>query len=176
MLGKTHLLGGLAAGAAVAGFVVDPMEQMLVVATASAAGLLPDIDHSGSTAGRKFPILSIVLHAFVGHRTLTHSFLAVGLLAALCLLLLPFVYAAAVILGYASHLLLDYISYARYETATGRMVKSQGGIPLMYPSKKRYALRVIEIGSLSELVAMRLLLVGLTVTLFALSTFAGRLF
>lgn len=176
MLGKTHLLGGLAAGCLVAGFVADPIEQAFVIGIASAAGLLPDIDHAGSTAGRKFPILSILMHWTVGHRTLTHSLGAVAFVTMASLLLLPISWAAALVLGYVSHLLLDYISYARYETASGRMVKSQGGIPVFWPNKKRYSKRIVEIGSLTELILVRFALVGMCVFSFAASLMISRLF
>lgn len=168
MLGKTHLLGGLAAGAGVAGFVSSPTEQLACIALGAGMGLLPDIDHAGSTVGRKLPILSFMLHWIVGHRTLTHSLAALGLVALLALIILPSLpLMVAVVSGYASHLLLDYISYARYQTAKGKWVKSVGGVPLMWPSKRRYSYRLVEIGSLSEIVLTRLLLILLASVFYA---------
>jgi inner membrane protein len=45
------------------------------------AGLLPDCDHPGSTAGRWLRPVAVVLEAVFGHRTVTHTVWFVGAVA-----------------------------------------------------------------------------------------------
>ena len=73
------------------------------------AGLLPDIDEPRSMMGRPFFFLSAPLNAIVGHRTLTHSLLAV---LAIWLVLLPFSreMALAAVSGMVAHIIGDMVT------------------------------------------------------------------
>lgn len=98
--------------------------------TAAALGsLLPDIDHPSSRVGRMFPQVSKPLAAVFGHRGFTHSLLAILALVAVLAYTshthaasLPAATAAAVSIGYLSHLLADYLTVR--------------GIPLFWPYRR----------------------------------------
>ena len=57
--GRTHILGGLVLGAALAP-VVSPGHALAFVLAAALAGPLPDIDHPGSMYGRFLPLPGVV--------------------------------------------------------------------------------------------------------------------
>ena len=78
-------------------------------ATVACASVLPDVDSGGSHAGRVCPPLTRFLERKFGHRTLTHSFLMMGILALLLLVpvLLGCDVAACFLLGYMTHPFLD---------------------------------------------------------------------
>ena len=91
------------------------------------ASLLPDIDHSKSLIGKVFLPISKILNKRYGHRTITHSLVAVivltGFLSVIQNALFPSIKVYQVFgLAYSSHLLLDMITVQ--------------GIPLFYPFKK----------------------------------------
>ncbi len=73
------------------------------------AAVLPDIDSGASIVGRVFPPLTRAIERRFGHRTLTHSILVVLCIALLSLvpLLAGIDVFACIILGYASHPILD---------------------------------------------------------------------
>jgi inner membrane protein len=78
MLAKTHILFGAAAGSLLVG-TADP----LCLGAAAIASQLPDVDTSKSIIGRiLFPISRLIERRFP-HRTITHSFLATIVIAAL---------------------------------------------------------------------------------------------
>ena len=81
----------------------------LAAAGAALASVAPDIDSGGTLAGRVSPRLTRWLETRFGHRTITHSALAV---ATVIVVLLPVALLDAtlylcLILGYASHPVLD---------------------------------------------------------------------
>jgi inner membrane protein len=127
--------------------------------------LLPDIDSPKSALGRLLPFVSVPLEQRFGHRTVTHSFLALGFLG---LLLLPLAFFrlgayCALLLGYFSHLLAD--------------CATQSGVPLFYPHPTMYVAPGnpryrFHTGSLGEqgLLLVLLLLLGLV---FPLSHLGG---
>jgi inner membrane protein len=109
--------------------------------------LLPDIDHPGSLLGRRCWFISYPLHRCFGHRSITHSLLAVLLLAVTCIalgstgialyssqgasvspVLLNTLHLAlfSLLFGYIMHLLADSLT--------------KEGIPLLWPYEKRYGL------------------------------------
>jgi inner membrane protein len=153
MLGRTHFI----AGAATATLVTQEP-------SASIGALLPDIDHPDSIAagwtgghirglaglaligaGLRWPsglgpwlpgsalvaagVLLLAI-ALLPHRGITHSLLA--LFAVTSFLPLPLA------LGYASHLVLDAIS---------------GGVPLLWPWRRRIGLRLVTSGGIGEMLA-----------------------
>ena len=81
-------------------------------ALAATASLLPDIDLPPARMGRLFWFISVPLERRFGHRTLTHSavaLLAVALLALPLWLLNP-LYFWAVMGGYGSHRWIDLLN------------------------------------------------------------------
>ena len=124
MKAGTHLAFAGLLGVGAAGFDAD---ITLGSGAALALGaLLPDIDTSRSRVGRLAGPLSIRLERRFGHRTLTHSLLALVGLAALTspLLLIHKSLWIALLAGYASHLLLDTANVS--------------GVPLLWPLRLRF--------------------------------------
>lgn len=126
MIAKTHILfgAGLALVASQVAHLSVPT-TILVVSTGAIGGLLPDIDHPGSTFGRRIWPVSLVISKVFGHRGITHSLIAV---AGLTSLLFSGHHLSAaslgLIVGYLSHLLGDFIT--------------PHGIPLFWPIKRCY--------------------------------------
>ena len=81
----------------------------LNVLAVAVAAVIPDIDSGASLVGRVFPPVTRGIERRYGHRTLTHSLLMVFCIALLSLvpLLAGIDVFACVIVGYASHPLLD---------------------------------------------------------------------
>lgn len=106
MTGKTHMLGGMAAGLAFAS--VTGAQPLLMLGTGVVGAMLPDICHSGSMIGRKLKPLSKIINALFGHRTFTHSLLFLVIIGTL-LDRWPdhAAITAGIVVGMASHLLLD---------------------------------------------------------------------
>lgn len=105
------------------------------LAITAAGSLLPDIDTPTSSIGRPFFPVASWIDQKVGHRTLTHSFLGITLFGVLVLCTawtvsgwradhspLPH-YGWLLILGYASHVLVDTLN--------------KTGVELFWPSKLR---------------------------------------
>lgn len=137
-MGRTHALAGVASLWCLQEFpaLVSPELLAPLGVLAALGALLPDLDaaqsqikHLSVAGFRPFAPLSLLLNRTFGHRGVLHSLLGWGI-ATLVLLPLTFVTGLAVplaiSLGYASHL------------ATDACTKS--GIPLLYPSRKRYHL------------------------------------
>ena len=100
-------------------------------------GLLPDIDTQASYIGRIFPDLSRALERSVGHRTLTHSLLALFVVGLLTRLLTPdWILLTA---AYGSHIALDMI------------VGGRAGVMLFWPWKQSFHLFSIPAASSGEL-------------------------
>lgn len=101
------------------------------VLAALVSSLLPDLDHPNSVLGQRLRWISIPLSRLTGHRGFTHSLLAValciwGLGSDLMAGKVPVAVKDALIIGYLSHLLGDWLTPA--------------GIPLFWPLKQRYRL------------------------------------
>lgn len=115
--------------------------SILELAVATASSLLPDIDHPKSAFGRVVPFLSIPLSAIFGHRGITHSLLAVAAMAVAGAMYFNTPgFAMAVIIGYLSHLLADAFS--------------NSGVPLLWPSKRKFAIPIIKTGGIVEYLLM----------------------
>jgi membrane-bound metal-dependent hydrolase YbcI (DUF457 family) len=151
----THAAFGLGftiATGTVLGVVLTPA----VAAAALVGALLPDVDTPTSPVGRACPPLARWLERRVGHRTLTHSWLGLGLasLTALPLAWVDWHWPLTFALGYLSHLLVD--------------AANPPGVPLFYPSPiravfpGRATLRPAE-GSRGEAVLCAGFLLGLAV-------------
>lgn len=127
--------------------------------------LLPDLDSPKSILGRLLPFISLPIERRWGHRTFTHSLLA---LAAVALVLLPLYLLsktayAGLLIGYASHLLAD--------------CATKTGAPIFYPYRARYVLPASDrfrfhSGSTGEVILLAVLLL-LLVLVFPLSQTGG---
>lgn len=115
MRGFTHAAAGAAIGAAAV-----PACPMAGAAVGAAAALLPDIDHPGSTVGRRLRPLAVFLEELWDHRSLTHTVwfvLPAGLLLGLLALWLglPAGCLLAGAAGGLSHLALDALTRSGVE-------------------------------------------------------------
>ena len=109
-----------------------------IVPMALASALLPDLDHPRSLLGRQLPWISGPLSRLFGHRGFTHSLLAVGMAVwGLAQVEAPWLLSGAVkdalIVGYLSHLLGDWLTPM--------------GIPLLWPWRRRFRLPGLPIRS-----------------------------
>ncbi len=118
MTGRTHLYAGLAVSAYLLLRTGVPLTAFPGALAAAAVGaLLPDIDEPHSKAAQAVPIAGAVAGAAMkhtlGHRTATHSLLALALLYFGVHTLWPTVPHLVLLsgtLGVASHLLLDALT------------------------------------------------------------------
>jgi len=122
-------------------------------ALSAGASLLPDVDLPTSKLGRALFWLSTRLERRYGHRTLTHSALAVGSIALLAspLLLWHRAWFWCVVGGYWSHLWIDMLNIR--------------GSDLLWPSPVRVVMpgnrkHRLEVGSKGEMVLLTSLLVA----------------
>lgn len=147
MMAGSHMVMGAALWAITAKLGGGHPAEPAALAAAAFGSLLPDIDHPQSWAGRKMRVVSVPLSMLVGHRGVTHSALAVvGCLAVLMMLGTGWI-AAPVVIGYLSHLVADGMT--------------PSGVPLLWPSKRRFTLNLCRTGSLAEmLVVAVVVLVG----------------
>lgn len=93
MMGYSHALSGAVAASAIYAFAPEtlgPTTSAMAISSALIVGgaLLPDADHPNASAARSFPPLSNVMVTGVsklsgGHRGYTHTFIGVGIFAAL---------------------------------------------------------------------------------------------
>lgn len=106
MTGKTHIMGGVAASTAVAYYYgLDPVTM---AAAGSVGALIPDLCHTKSKIGRKFPLLSALISSVFGHRTFTHSLLFLLIIYFLATTYIPNdSLSIGLLVGMASHLILD---------------------------------------------------------------------
>lgn len=142
MTGKGHLLFSISCALAAhqlpltTALAQAPLWQTIPASLACA--LLPDLDHPKSTLGQALPWLSVPLAKVFGHRGFTHSLFAVALaIWGLNLHLPPHILSVALkdamIVGYLSHLLADWLT--------------PSGIPLFWPIKKRFRLPLMPLKS-----------------------------
>lgn len=117
-------------------------------------GNLPDIDTGQSHIGRFVKSLSHYIYQHYGHRTITHSLFAVGMIALLA-------YVAAIFgvepwswwwfpVWYGSHLVLDMI------------IGGRAGVTLLWPSPTQFYILDLPTGGLPERIATFLLVIGVT--------------
>jgi|HigsolmetaAR206D_1030411.scaffolds.fasta_scaffold00003_122 inner membrane protein len=167
MKGTAHKIAGACSALVVSSWMFrgGSSDAVTVLAIGSSVvggalgGLLPDIDHPGSTLGRRVRILSKPINMLFGHRGLTHTPLALFLLTYLLFVCSGWIpwewkgyelsFCMGLITGYASHLLLDSLTLS--------------GIPLLYPfSARTFRLARLRTGRDDWLVI--LLTLGITVT------------
>jgi inner membrane protein len=122
-------------------------------ALAAAASLLPDADLPTSRVGRALFWVSTRLERRFGHRTITHSFIAVAgvALVASPLLLANPIYFASVVGGYWSHLWIDMLNIR------GADLLWPSPIRLVMPGNRNWR---VEVGSKAEMVLLTCLVVA----------------
>lgn len=161
MTGKTHIAGGLCAGAVLAAYCVqsDPLvfaegvlKPLAGIATGIGCciggGLFPDIDWHTSKLGQIFSPLSKTINMIFGHRTLFHSPILYLLIWGIVALTVPAAKPCLYffLLGVATHLALDLFN-----------VK---GIPLFYPCSKRFHVASFKTNGVGETVFQKGMLLG----------------
>lgn len=111
MEGKTHIAGGLAAGALYLSFEGAVEHEALFIGSLALGALLPDIDHTGSSIGRKVPLIDNIISTIFGHRSFTHSFLFLVLVFFLFQQISwPKEIESGILLGMFSHMVLDMLT------------------------------------------------------------------
>ncbi|HTI80647.1 MAG TPA: metal-dependent hydrolase [Acetobacteraceae bacterium] len=143
----SHVIIGAAAWTWAAPHLGLPALDPLAIALSMAGALLPDIDHPSSWVGRRLRVISRPLAATIGHRGITHSFVAV--VAGLMFLRWEGVRRAAVdplVVGYLSHLAADLLTTS--------------GLRLAWPSPRRQAIGLCRTGSLAETVIVAGVAIG----------------
>lgn len=137
MMAFSHILIGMSSWALAVRFTNAPLNEFAVAAVV-AGSLLPDIDHPGSWLGRRLLPVSMFLGSIFGHRGVTHSLIAVVAMIAVIVLWGGAAYStvAALAVGYLSHLGADLLT--------------NSGIPLLWPSQRRFALPLASTGGLRE--------------------------
>lgn len=98
----------------------DVIESAAVLGVTTTAILIPDIDERHSKLGRRYPVISFIIHFLCGHRYLIHS---PFLLAILYYFLNSNLQGISFVAGYGGHLLQDLFT--------------AGGLALFYPISKR---------------------------------------
>jgi len=121
------------------------------VALAALASALPELDHPESSIGSFFRPISCRIKDRFGHRTITHSFLGLGVVALLFspLILISWVWWLAVMVGIFSHIFLD--------------IFNTQGVPWFWPYERRvgfFPRLKIETSSPAEGVILAALVVG----------------
>ena len=147
MTGKTHIIGGLAAGLAIS--QLTNYDPVLLVGAGVVGGLIPDICHGGSKIGRTFPLVSRLVNILFGHRSFTHSLLFLIIVAVLLhTYLLNEAVTVGVLIGMVSHYVLD--------------MSTKNGIKLFFPVtiRIRFPLTTRTGGKVEELVLVALSLIS----------------
>ncbi|HEU5373857.1 MAG TPA: metal-dependent hydrolase [Ktedonobacteraceae bacterium] len=160
MVGKSHLLVGLTAGV-----VLDSVAQIsgphlvgsnniqlsLVISKAlyyfmvGFGALLPDIDNARSTMGKKLGWVSKEIQHLVGHRTLFHSFLGLGVGAAIAVGLEKFAEYLLLSRGYTipvriidrTHMVLIAVLFGCLMHIAADALTIEG-VPLLWPMHKYF--------------------------------------
>lgn len=134
----------------------------LAIVGGSMGGLLPDIDHPTSKIGKRIPPISKLINVLFGHRGFTHSILAIILFAYFLFFITSIIpdvllgfyipFALGLIVGYASHLVLDMTTVS--------------GIPLLYPVvNKSYRIAKLRSGRDDFLISI-ILMIGTGIYLY----------
>jgi len=147
---KTHILGGVLAGLAVAQSIQinSTMDVATVVGISTVASLLPDIDIPNSKVGNKMGVISKGINSVFGHRGLFHSPLLYLVIGFLLMNKVPYMILLGALVGVGSHLFLDMFNST--------------GIPVLYPlSKSKISVAKIKTRSFGEGVFAVLLVVGI---------------
>ena len=136
MMAISHVLVGGAVWTATVYATGQPSEPS-ALGLAALGALLPDIDHPKSWVGKRLALISLPLATLIGHRGVSHSLLAVAVLAIFLGMAGPSHLAAPLAVGYLSHLLADGLTLS--------------GVPLFWPFKRTHGIPLIRTGSMAEI-------------------------
>ena len=160
MLARTHILFALLsalwylkfiAGISISVFSLHQLSSVVIfIVIVLVATLVPDLDETTSTLGRRFKPVSMVLKFFLGHRGVWHS-VWIPLLFYVLLSQYTPIYAMAIVVGYCAHLIADSLTLE--------------GINFLYPLQFRIQ-GFIKTGSLLEQVFALLCVGGIMYILF----------
>jgi inner membrane protein len=144
MIVSSHIALGVASWTALCRGEGLPLAEVDLL-WAAVGALLPDLDHPSSWVGRRLRLVSVPVRLLFGHRGLTHSLLA----AAGGLALLHWQgldgKAAPLVVGYLSHLAGDACT--------------PSGVPLLWPARRCYSLKLFQTGGLIEHTVILLVMV-----------------
>ena len=150
MMFLTHLLFGILAGIIGCDFL-NCNNLVLFISTAAVFSSLPDIDHLGSKISRILPPFAIVAKLFFKHRGFTHSIFP-ALLLYIIVASVSKELAAAVMIGYLSHILLD--------------ATTKKGIAPFTPFSKLKINGILKTNSFAERIMMFAILSAIVLQLF----------
>jgi inner membrane protein len=145
MMFRNHLIVTTAVAITIVKYADIPLPLWLLLTAIYLGSLLPDLDHPGSTIGRRFLFISIPLSGLFGHRQITHSlwpFVVTLWVFSYEPMTMPIILACMI--GYFSHILADFFS--------------DSGIPLFWPFQMRVGIRLCSSGGIVEpIIALSLL-------------------
>jgi inner membrane protein len=127
MTGVNHKIGGIAVTGIFCSFWnINIFSSPLYLVATVFFAVLPDIDHTRSLVGKLFYPLAKWIDKKYGHRTITHSFIAIGtgilIMSILAKTVIHEDYVMIFAFAYGSHLLFDMMT--------------KQGVPLLYPFKR----------------------------------------
>jgi inner membrane protein len=130
MTAPTHVIGGIATMAFVSLLVPAYNLNFTHLLIGAIASMLPDIDNPRSFIGRIFFFISTPLDRRYGHRTMTHSFLALfGIAMIVYLLQYLYTHSLSGPISLSSTVMLAYFSHLFFDSMTKQ------GIQAYYPSR-----------------------------------------
>ncbi len=154
MMAKTHQAFAVFSVLMVDQYAPGSVDNIVTASVLSMLGaLLPDLDSPQSSFGRLIPLLSKPLHSILGHRTITHSLLAVILLYSVLTSSVQWhTWADAICIGYFSHVI-------------GDMLIGTNGVALFWPLKQKISLNPfrMQVAGAGEYLVFNLLIGAIVV-------------
>ena len=153
MLKRTHLVFALLLFMIlVFNLNLSPINKLMFLVIFILAAIIPDIDTTESSVGRKTKPASNLINVLFGHRGFFHSLTFIIILAILLFILkTPNLIAIAILTGYVSHLILDAFT--------------KTGIRVFWPLKSQ-AKGSIKTGSTTESIIFLVFLAGIIALFF----------
>ena len=150
MIWRTHLAFGFLSGLLLMPFI-NMGNKYIFFGVVLIGAPLPDIDSPNSKISSKIPIIPRLLNIFTKHRGILHTLLFAFIISGVVWLFVSYIYAAALLIGYISHLVIDGFTMA--------------GINFLHPVVKLHLSGFIETGTFSEILLFILFLVLIIIIL-----------
>ena len=150
MIWRTHLAFGFLSGLLLMPFI-NMGNKYIFFGVVLIGALLPDIDSPNSKISSKIPIIPRLLNIFTKHRGILHTLLFAFIISGVVWFFISHIYAAALLIGYISHLVIDGFTMA--------------GINFLHPVAKLHLSGFIETGTFSEILLFILFLVLIIIIL-----------